>query len=470
MPSPLSFDKFPQGAVWVVGGFIRDKLLGRPLTDMDLAVKGDPRKIMEPLGKFLKARPFVLNHERGTCRVVHSGGTVDVSRLQGRTIEDDLSKRDFTINAMALPWSHRLKGHWPGGGSDILDPLGGRHDLKQKLIRLVSPDVFKEDPLRLLRAFRLSAELNFCIDKKTLAVLRRDAPLIGQSAPERVRQELFKILATPKAGETLWALHRAGLLTLLFPEGLAMGRTARVYYGSEGVLGHSLDAVVSLDKLLDELTVLFPDFHKPLRDHLDQPTAGYPRFVLLKLGEFLHDVGKPATVKKEGEKLHFYGHDRVGGKMVKEIGGRFRLSNDENRSLSLLVSAHMRPGNLGHVPVLTDRAIYRFYRDLGEDAVGLLIMALADHFTYLSEKERKSRKDSVFLVIYRMLKSYFLRPEKVVPPPLLNGRILMAKLKLSEGPSIGKLLNAILEAQAAGKIHTRDHALQWAQKLVKSKT
>ncbi len=455
---------------WLVGGLLRDALLGRPLRDVDLAVQGDPAKAARLLAAALKSKVFPLDKKRGTYRVVQTqkglSRVFDFSKLQGKSIEQDLQRRDFTVNALALPLERLFKpGDWR---RDLLDLAEGQKDLKARRIRLTNPSVLKDDPLRLLRAFRFSAELGFSITPETLSAVEKSRALIRKSAAERVREELFKTLSTPRAGETFRAMDRAKLLTVLFPEGESMRKTAHVYYGKDGVWGHSLDALASFDRLMNELPVLFPEFHQPLVDHLRETVAGFPRYALLKLVELLHDVGKPATAKVEGGKLHFHGHDHVGRDLAAKIGERLRLSNEENRSLAAMVGAHMRPGNLGHQPVLTDRAVYRFYRDLQGDAVGMLVVALADHFTYLNDKQRKSRKDPVYLAIHKLLSSHFLTPEAVHPPKLVDGHVLMEKLGLEEGPVLGRLLNAIREAQATKKVKTPEQAVRWAEKILKS--
>jgi putative nucleotidyltransferase with HDIG domain len=459
----------PAGRVWLVGGFVRDALLGRPLTDVDLAVQGDPLRAARALGAAVGARPFVLDKERGTYRVMETAKDgrrqYDLSRVQGKGIEEDLRLRDFTVNALAVPveaW--RPKKDWKPA---LLDLSGGRADLKARRLKFVSEGALKADPLRMMRAFRLAAELEFTIDPKTLAAVTKHRARLRRSAPERVREELMKLLVTPDAGRWLVEMDRRRLLTAVLPEGEAMRKTARQYYGAEGVMGHSLAAVRSLDRLLRDLPALFPEFAAPLRAHLQEPVGGFPRYVLLKLGELLHDVGKPKTAKTEGGKMHFYGHEHVGADLAERIGQRLRLSNDENRTVARLVRGHMRPGNLGHLPSLSDRAVYRFYRDLEGDAVGMLVVSLADHFTYLSDKVIRARKDPVHRRMHEMLSRFFLRRETVHPPKIVDGRALMEKLGVEEGPLVGRLLNAVREAQAAGRVKSPEQALKLAEALLK---
>ncbi|MBK8574293.1 MAG: CCA tRNA nucleotidyltransferase [Elusimicrobia bacterium] len=452
---------------WLVGGFLRDALLGRPTSDVDIAVEGDAKALAVRFARANGSSVFALDAERGTYRVVlpsSQGKTdFDFSKLQGAGIVGDLLRRDFSINALALPLSSWATPAWRDA---LIDPTGGVADLNARVIRRVSPKGFREDPLRLLRAYRFSAELGFDLTKDTTKDIRAFHRLLRQSAPERVREELLLLLATSRAAKTLTEMDRAGLLSVLFPELEPMRKTGKAYYGAGGVLTHSLAAIGSLEKLLEELPQQFPSFHRALGKHLQESVGGHPRWAHLKLVELFHDIGKPATAKKEGGKLHFYGHDAVGARLVAKIAARLRLSSQESKSLSRQVGAHMRPGNLGHTPVLTDRAIYRFYRDLEGDAVGLLIVALGDHFTYLSPRVRRSRKDPVFLTIRKLLSHFFLKPEVVEPPKIVDGNDLMKFLKLKPSPEVGKLLSAIRESQAAGEVKTKKEALALAKSLL----
>lgn len=453
------------GQVWLVGGFVRDVLMDRPVADVDLAVKGDAKKLSRAFGIKMKAGAFALDEERGVYRVVAGGRTFDFASLQGPTIEKDLARRDFTVNAMAVPLEDFLAR---GSGAPPLDLFGGRKDLKTRNVRLVSEKALKEDPLRLLRAVRLAAELDASIPATTLSALKKNAGLIRRSAPERVREEIMKALSTPRGADSLRLLDRTGILSILFPEAEKMRRSGHDYYGKNGVLGHSLDAVASLEDLLANLKTYLPKVHAPLRDHLNASVGGHPLFALVKLGELFHDVGKPATASKGKDgRLHFYGHEHVGADIVGETAVRWRFSRGESRTLSRLVRGHMRPGNLGNAGVVTDRAVYRFFRDLESDAVSVLVMSLGDHFTYLSPRVRKGGKDPVHKTIARMLETYFLKRQTVAPLKLVGGHDVMKALKIKPGPRVGELLEAIREAQAAGKVKTREEALAFARRMMK---
>ncbi|HOW26955.1 MAG TPA: HD domain-containing protein [Elusimicrobiota bacterium] len=467
-----SFSEEESRRLWLVGGCVRDVFLGRPWRDVDLASTGNPLRAIRVLGNRLKVKPFPLDRERGVYRMVwkRPGGpiTFDFSRAEGNEMDKDLRRRDFSVNAMAVPLSSAPAGAaGPALWSRVtLDPFGGLRDIKKKVVRLTGERVLLEDPLRLLRAFRFSATLGFQIDPSTMAAVRRRRTLIGRCAPERVRDELFKIFSSDRAAETWRRMDRAGLLKVLWPEGERLRRVAPAYYGKRGVLGHTLDALESFEELMTRLDEYFPKFSAPLKRHLEEDRSGFPRYALLKLTLLLHDVGKPESLSREGKKIHFYGHEVTGMNIARKIGARWRLSSAEIQSMSRMIQGHMRPGNLGHQPVLSDRAVFRFYRDLGSDAVDLLLVALGDHFTYLTSRQRARQKDPVFLTIKKLLETNFMRPGVVNPLRIIDGNELMKKLGLPEGPLIGRLLGAIRESQSSGRIKTPREALAFAQRYL----
>ncbi|MBM3946470.1 MAG: CCA tRNA nucleotidyltransferase, partial [SAR202 cluster bacterium] len=203
---------------YAVGGYVRDLLLDRGPRDVDIAVSGDsPLVAARAVADALGGSFFALDLERGYARVLvpHpvDGGAIilDFTPLQG-TLEEDLARRDFTLDAMALPISsaHELR--------QLIDPHGGRYDIEQRLVRTMSEDVLREDPLRLLRAVRLAGEMELSIEENTAALIKAHAGAIQEVSPERVRDEVCRVLDLPRAGPWLWEMDRLGLLTQVFPE------------------------------------------------------------------------------------------------------------------------------------------------------------------------------------------------------------------------------------------------------------
>lgn len=457
------------GTAHVVGGALRDALLGRPLLDVDVSVPDDPAPLVKRLARREGWPCFPLDTERGVYRLLWGTSprrTLDVSRYQGPTLAVDLDRRDFTVNALALPVT-ALGEDWR---SSILDRHHGLEDLTRGRLKLIRSQALQEDPLRLLRAYRLMAELDFSIEAATRRELRRYAALIGSVSPERIREECLKLAATSHAAEALKALARDGLLTAVFPELKDLSRCGANFYGAGGVLRHSLEAVEMLEEVLASLDKLFPRLSGLLEKYLEEPMAGYPRRAHLKWAELFHDAGKPASQKRQGRQIVFHGHEKVGAELVTAAASRLRFSRGEQHSLRRWVGGHMRPGNLAHQPVLTPRAIYRFFRDFESDGPALLLMSLADHFTYLTPRQRSQGRDQVYRAVRTLLEGYFLRREIVRPPRLLNGHQLMRGLGLKPGPRVGELLEALGEAQSAGQVRTKKEALEWVKDLEKKTT
>lgn len=463
--------------LYFVGGPVRDALLGRLCHDLDFVTR-NARSLANGIGRRLGARLIVLDDLNKIYRLVWKSiepapVTLDFAELQGNSILEDLARRDFTINAMALEL----------GKSTPIDPFNGKRDLKREIIRAVSEKAFLEDPLRLLRAYRFSAQFQFTIDPKTQRWISRHArrlqarPVrLGGSpvvARERVREELLRLLAQSNAGSSIRDMDQTGLLTALIPELEVCRRTARSFYGVGGVLKHSIETVEHLDWIDDRLRGKepFPDyFHSAsvrqvLQSYLKESIGGFPRIAWLRLGGLLHDIGKPATAKRIGGRLRFFGHEDVGADSARLIGAELRFSRQELQITSQWVRHHMRLGNLAAANVLSDKAIARYFRDQQENGLGMVLISLADHYGYLARGQWGKGKDGVEKAARRMLESYVLTKEKVLPPRLLDGHQIMKALRLKPGPLIGKLLEALADAQAGGRLKTIKEAFGYLRRV-----
>lgn len=466
--------------VYLVGGALRDFLLEKKTQDLDLVCEGSPVYFSQNLAKSFNGTLVVLDDQTKIYRIVLPKGLpgpvsyLDVAKMQGRTIEEDLGRRDFTVDSMALPLSAMRNTH----PHKLIDPFDGQKDLRRKTLKMVHPQVFQEDPLRMLRAFRLAAQLGFKIEAKTSRQIKKDAARLLQSSYERIQQELAMIFRTKNSCGALEAMDKAGLLTEIFPELEASRGCAVVYYGKGGVLKHSFRVLKRLEYLLENLPRLYPDLHQEIGKDLDP--------VLLKLTALLHDVAKPATARMRKGRLRFFGHEEKGGQMASKILRRLRFSKNYERACELMIRDHLRPGNLAANPVISDRAMYRFFKDLQDQGVNLLLTAWADHSSYLTEGQVKKIEKHLdqedlsippgvpqavhktlkhLLAVSLLLRHYFRRPEKVFPPKLIDGNDVMKALKMKPGPEVGKILEKLREAQATGKIHTREEALSFIRKL-----
>ena len=477
--------------IYLVGGALRDCLLGRAVTDLDVATKGAKKTALR-LSKTLRGTFVALDEEHGVYRIAlgKAAGSVqyiDVAEIQGADIGADLLRRDFAFNAMAFPLTIKMPARL--SAPTILDPRGGLADLKKGLLRAPSEAVFKDDPLRLLRAFRIAAQLGFALEPKTLEMMRRNRNLIRHPAGERIQSELLLLLAIEGCSRWIALMDQCGLLTALFKELEPSRLCATEYYGEGGVLAHSLATVARADFLMNHLREAFPDLGRPLEKYMAERSTGQvPHRAALILAALLHDVAKPATAKEVDGRLRFFGHDVLGAKTASAILKRLKFSRDSIDVISTAIAHHLRPGNLAAGGTVSDKAIYRFFRDIGANAVSLLLVCWSDHASYLPEKTflrllkeglndpntadlssvrpPDARKTVRHLqVVHLLLKHHFKKPALVNPPKLVTGHDVIKALRLAPGPKIGEILEAVQEAQATGKISSRQQALIYLSSL-----
>lgn len=467
---------------YLVGGYVRDVLLGRNTRDIDIAVKGDALKTAYQVASILGGAYVPLDKVNRVARVVlaeasHKGDAwhLDFSTIM-RHVEEDLLRRDFTVNALAASLTN-----WEGGGSELLllDPLGGRKDLEGRLVRAVSATIFVDDPARLLRAVRLAAEMNFIIEKGTEALIQKQSYLVARVAGERVREELYRLLSCPRSAFFLRYLDRLRLLGTIMPE---LAETKGVQQPKEhfwDVFEHSLETVAATEFLLridrseypEESGELVP-WSPALVQHFEEEFAsGVNRKVLMKLGALLHDVAKPQckTVERNG-RMRFLGHAKEGARIAGQILERLKFSNREREIVPKLIEYHLRPGQLsseGELP--TRRAIYRYFKDTGEEGIDILFLGLADHLaTGGHQVNLSSWREHTQLVEY-ILAERRKQLSLVAPPRFVTGHDLMRLFELSPGPLIGELLEAVKEAQASREITTREEALALVQQLLNTR-
>ncbi len=474
-----------------MGGLLRDLLLGRETKDLDLVPEQDTEEFARSFASEVGGSFVLLDEKNRIYRVVKQKISekkgkeifnLDFSQMRGKKIEDDLLLRDFTVDAMAvrLDWIEgnlRILKRVKRLSKLVVDPSGGMLDLKKKVIRKVSPRIFDDDPLRLLRGYRLAATLGFAIDRETENEIREKVDLVKGAARERVRDELFKILSTPQSYRYIRRLQRVGLLTTIVPEIEVMREKPENYYHREGLWGHTLETLKSLEEILSSLVKLFPGMSRKLIAHLDEKISGeVERRTLLKWATIFHDIGKPKTVRRDDGRVRFFGHEEAGASLVVEIMERLRFSNKAIKVVDRIVENHMRPGNLSEVSQLTDRAIHRFFRDLSEEGVDTLLLSLADRYSYRkilpergrepgSEISRKSIKKHE-KTVRKMLSRYYYHKERILPKPLIRGDEIMKSFNLPQGPLIGKLLTKVGEAQAGGKLKSREETLQFLKNIL----
>jgi poly(A) polymerase len=463
---------------YIVGGFIRDTLMERDNEDIDIAVAADALETAREIAESLHGKYVPLDDVNLVGRFVlpESKWFIDFTTLKGGSIEADLAHRDFTVNAIAFELTTDISN-----GLDLnnlIDPFEGRRDLEKHLLRALNDDVFNADAARLLRAIRIAAELNLDIDSATAALITRDSRLITRVPGERVREELVRLLALPGAGQRLFQMDKLGLLTALIPE-LAPSRGVdqpHMHYWD--VFEHSLQTVSALEFILRESDWQYGNpaaldivpWSDRLQQHFDREiSSGSTARTILKLTALLHDIAKPQTKFIEDGHARFFGHQEQGAAAAAAIMERLRFSRREIQLAELLIKYHLRPTQMSNFGLPTGRAIYRFFRDTGEEGIDVLFLSLADHLAARGPSLDLEGWREHVQITEHVLQEHFKKAGPSSPLKIIDGLEIMENLGLPAGRVIGELLEDLREAQASGEIEDKSQALEYLKKLYNSK-
>ena len=563
-------------------------MLGEECLDWDIATPGDAHKTARQLADTLGGH-YVHMHAKASRVIVFVEDTgsphtrkeicFDISPLIGKTIEDDLRQRDFTINAIAAPldevvrylesnqakpirfrrgeggeerlggplWSPSGRGDHQqeqveeqratikalptstqppsplqdnegtdsyivgaplavalgvGMGTDFLgswliDPLNGLSDLQARRLKAVDDRVFRHDPLRMLRAVRLMMRYQLQLDPWTASLITRDAELLPEVAWERVHDELYAILGPEGAADRLRFLDEHSLFIIIFPEFVPARGMRQPNPHHWDVLTHSIETVGALEhiaKLVHSETIHTPgnvgvplagtlmgggesgqdvatdidlaEISSLLQEAEQQGIFSFAGLTAprMKMAALLHDIGKPVTYSCDEEgAIHFYNHPLAGVPLVEQVMRRLCASTQDRRLAQLVAAHHMRPGQLGHDGPVTLRAIRRYFVDLGPAGIYVALFSLADHLATLGPQPAANAWQRHLGVVRQLLTSYIRERDSILPPRLISPEELMRRLKLEPGPIVGQLLDLISEAQAEGKIHSKEEAVWFAE-------
>jgi poly(A) polymerase len=445
--------------VWIVGGTLRDELLGRPTDDVDLAVEGDPRETARSFARAAGGAAFPLSEVWGAWRVLGPGRAwhADLLALQGGSPEEDLARRDFTVNALARPLA----------GGELIDPYGGARDAAARRLRMVAPRAFDDDPVRVMRLARLACELALDVDAATQSAARVRASRLSTAAQERVFAELKRIVTAPAALEGLALMERLGATDAVLPELAALRGIEQSAYHHLDVYEHTLAVLAATIELERDPSPLGAQA-EPVRALLDEPLADeLTRGGALRFAALLHDAAKPATRGEMAGRVTFMGHDSAGAALAHAVLTRLRASERLAAHVAALTRHHLRLGFLVHERPLPRRTVYRYLHACEPVEVDVTVLSVADR---LATRGRKADKAiAIHLDLARELLGEALEWRAArAAPPLVRGDELARELGLDPGPEIGRLLEAVDEARFAGEVASREEAIALARRVAGS--
>ena len=447
-------------SAWLVGGAVRDRVLGRPLTDLDLVVDGDPEQAARAIARAAgKAACFALSEDFGAWRVVarDRAWQADLERLRGGSLQEDLRLRDFTVNAIAEPIE--------GGGA--IDPLGGLEDLSARRLRMAGPGAFADDPLRVLRLVRIAVEMDLEPEEQTSAAARAHASELSRVSAERVFMELRRILASPRARHGIELLDSLGATAVVLPELEALKGIEQNRFHHLDVYGHTLEVLDRTIELQADPSLALSEEHTAgLRALLDEPLADeMTRGEALRWGALLHDAAKPLTrgVRPEDGRVTFIGHDARGAELARTVLARLRTSERLRAHVAALVRNHLRLGFLVHEPQpLARRTVYAYLRACEPVEVDVTLLSVADRLATRGEDSDRAI-DAHMAVAHGVLRDALRWRAEGPPRPLWRGDELANELGISVGPRVGELLEELTRGQYAGELKTREQALVYAR-------
>jgi poly(A) polymerase/tRNA nucleotidyltransferase (CCA-adding enzyme) len=444
--------------VYLVGGMVRDAYRDFPFKDIDLACKRDGCRIARQLADALGGAYYPLDKERDMGRtIVRVEGeeyVIDVTPIQGEDLLADLRGRDFTVNAMAVPLASDLSG--------IYDPLGGIKDWLDKTLRRCTPDSIYNDPIRALRAVRLSLSLGLTIEPETRHDIRKyGSLLLEETSPERIRDELFRMIGGKRPQAALAALEALGLLKLVIPEVAGFSpeqwrytlQTIDKLNTLMMVISEQRDDNIAANVEFGTFVYLLDRYRRLLRQHIQKEYPEKRQHQMLLIFAVLLRYAEPA--------------DPASAQVASERAKELKLSNQEVERIHDALLYAAIPMQLHEHAPLDAREIYRFWRKTREAGVDACLLGAVDYLTSQGTQLDSSAWTSRLQTVGQLLNGY---QNAMTATPIINGDDLMEAFNLSPSPLIRELLEALREAAALGEITTRDDAFRLAADLLQAKS
>ncbi len=440
--------------IYLVGGTVRDALLNKETYDKDIIVADEAAKEFSiKLAKKLNGVFIPLDEVNKIYRIVLKDKVnyIDITNPIENSLEKDLKRRDFTINAIALRISD----------GEIIDITNGKCDIENKLIRMISPENFDDDPLRILRAFRFESCLGFEIEENTLREIKSRTNLVTKPAIERINYEILKLFSGEYSVKALLSMDEAGITEQIFPP---MSDVKKVPPNTH----HHLDLFHHSIEVVNQIQQLYNQSCKEIKEHLNQQDfGGFSRLAHLKLAGFLHDIGKFSTWTIEASGRHrFIKHDDVGAKMAEKMLKSMHFSKKQIEYITKQIKLHIYPSSVIQAPNLSEKHYMRYIRKMGSDVIDNIMLAKADRLSARGKDITEEILKNNLEGLDKMLDYYLSIKDTLKPlPKLLGGKEVMELLNLSPSPKLGEILNELKEAQISGDINTREEAINFIKSL-----
>ena len=470
---------------YLVGGSVRDFVMGKPYLDRDIAIK-NAELFAKNLAEKLDATFITLDNENKIYRIVlkDKENYLDISELRGKSIEEDLKQRDFTINAIAYDLKEEK----------FIDILNGIEDIKNKQIRAIKEENFIDDPLRILRAFRFMATTGFEIDEESAKMLIKHKNLLSKPSKERIHDEIMKLFGGKYTSKTLLRMLDLGILELIFPFVKDMKKVPSNSHHHLDLIHHVIETVRQIEIMYEEINQLSSrsqikgeESCFSIREHLDQiDFGGYPRINHLKLAGFLHDIGKYSTwtledngktiwsikdgtdyPKDNSYRHRFIKHDLEGEKLVKSLLKDLKFSNKQIEYISKMVRYHIYPSNVIVSPNLDSKVMMRYIRKMENNVIDNIILAKADRLSAQGPDVTKEMTEANLSGLQKLLDFYLeVKPTLKPLPKLIDGKEIMQILGIKQSPLLGKIINELHEAQLSEEVKTKEEAIIFVKNFV----
>ncbi len=436
---------------YITGGYIRDIMMNETSPDKDLIIcEKDIKEFSKKLAENLNAHFIELDDENKIYRIILEDkiNYMDITSPVKNDFETDIKRRDLTMNAIAYDIN----------GRKIIDLTGGIEDIKNKIIKGISDKNFSDDPLRLLRIFRFCAKTGFEIDEHLIKLAEELKTEINKPSKERITAELLKMFEGGYTCMALKKLDESGLLEEIFP----------IYKEVKKIppnTHHHLDLFSHLTETVKQIQAIYEDSKPEIKKYLDNGRYGGVKEIgMLKLAGFLHDIGKPFcwTINNETGRHRFIKHDIIGAEKIVPLLKNLKFSKKQIEYIKTLIKYHIYPSGLVSSNDGAEKAFLKFYRKMDGYVIDVIILAMADRLSARGVLVTEDMVKTNISNLKKLMENYIKEKENIKPvEKLLDGRDIMEILNIKQGPELGRIINALKEAQISSEVATKQEAVDY---------